>query len=486
MLATDQRSLFLEALYPPEGYAFDRGIGTTFTADLMALLMAPLALSYRDAPDAEALVRDPVLFLESLNRFAERLTLFCQAGHIAVPRQDSLLNRFLEPMLIEVQAPRGGVFHPKVWVLRYTSLDRPAHYRVLNLSRNLTFDRSWDLMLRLEGEVQQRTYGYGRNRPLGDFLTALPKLAVHAVDARIQHDIDLLEQEVRRVAFGIPAEFQQDTLEFCPSGISGYPRGYRFPTSVDRALVISPFLGEGLLSQIAAQGMDHVLVSRLDSLESLSPQVASLYRDCFVLDDADVGIVDEEGPDSSGNAVAGAERAAVLSGLHAKLFLFEAGWDVTWLQGSANATSPAFDGQNVEFMVAVKGRRSQVGIDKVLGVDDAQQALRALLRRYELPGTVASPVDPARVAAEQLADEVRRRLIDTDLQLRVEGEYAMVLQGTLRRVPSGGSVDVHCWPISLPESRAERLFSGGYRLGAFRVPQLTGVDALHGIPHRGA
>ncbi len=123
-----------------------------------------------------------------------------------------------------------------------------------------------------------------------------------------------------------------------------------------------------------------------------------------MLDDADVGIVDEEGPDSSGNAVAGAERAAVLSGLH-PLFLFEAGWDVTWLQGSANATSPAFDGQNVEFMVAVKGRRSQVGIDKVLGVDDAQQACGPCSGATSCPALLLLPL--TRLGSRQSSWQMR-------------------------------------------------------------------------------
>ena len=43
----------------------------------------------------------------------------------------------------------AGVFHPKCWLLRFAPEydDEPVRYRLLVLSRNLTFDRSWDVAL---------------------------------------------------------------------------------------------------------------------------------------------------------------------------------------------------------------------------------------------------------------------------------------------------------------------------------------------------
>jgi hypothetical protein len=75
-------------------------------------------------------------------------------------------------MVVEVQAPKGGVFHPKLWLLRYTAENQPAFYRLLNLSRNLTFDRSWDIILCLEGEVVKRRKRSNYNQSLSDFLAA--------------------------------------------------------------------------------------------------------------------------------------------------------------------------------------------------------------------------------------------------------------------------------------------------------------------------
>lgn len=472
MLATDQRSLFLEALYPPAGYTFDYGLGTTFTLDLLTLLMTPLALTFRDTTDVETLVTDPVLFLESLQRFAERLTLFCQAGRIGIPRQDSLLYRFLEPLVVEVQAPRGGVFHPKVWILRYVAEDRPTLYRLLNLSRNLTFDKSWDLMLRLEGEVQERAYGYGRNKPLGDFVAALPKLAIQPLQPHIQNKIVELEHELRRVDFQVPEGFAQTSLEFHPSGINGYNRGYCFAEDVRRALIISPFLTAGILRQITTTGSDHVVISRPDSLAMLPSGTISPQTKCFVLDEADMDIMDEEMPASTEDATVHTD-AVVQNGLHAKLFILETGGEARWLQGSANATDAACNGHNVEFMIALKGRRSKIGIDQVLGADDAVSALRMLLKPYTLPETARSPDS---LAAEKLADNIRRCLINASLQLYVEKEYDIVLRGDQITPPHKGSINVYCWPISLPESRAERMLLGSalwIRFEALSLEALT-------------
>lgn len=125
MLSPDDRHLFLQALRPPEGYTFDSGIGTTFTLDLYTLLITPLSLALFDRDSTEQALSDPLSLLESLRRYASRLTIFCQAGRINLPKESHPLLSYLESMVVEVQSPRGGVFHPKLWLLRYSSTDKP-------------------------------------------------------------------------------------------------------------------------------------------------------------------------------------------------------------------------------------------------------------------------------------------------------------------------------------------------------------------------
>lgn len=456
MLATDERELLLDLLRPPEGYRFDRGIATTFTLDLLTLLIAPLSLALMEVSDADTALDNPLALLEGLRRHADRLTIFCQVGRIAVPRQDYPLFRLLEGMVVQVQTRRPWVFHPKVWLLRYTAEGQVPLYRFLNLSRNLTFDRSWDLAVRMEGELVDRQYGYARNRPLGDFVGALPEFAVDPVDPRIAEDIALLQDEVRRVAFQPPDPFQ-DELGFHPFAVPGHG-SYRLNQRYSRVMVISPFLSDGLLQQVTAHGERHVLVSRLDSIAALKPETRARFEKVYILDDA--GLDAEETPALAdlGGETAGTESQP--TGLHAKLFILENQGRTTWLAGSANATDAAFRRRNVEFMVSLQGRRSRIGIDKVLGSEDEDNQLRALLKPYpDYDGPVDSDLDRQR--AEELADEVRDWLIGLGLRLEViqQDSERFDLQLTCAR-PDGPPPQDHyaisCWPVSLrPERRID-------------------------------
>ena len=163
MLRTRERTLLLENLRPPAGYTLDRAVGTTYTLDLPALLSVPLAFTFYNYQDESGEpTRDPVALFEALRRHAESVTLFCQAGAIAVPRPQLTLLSYLEGSIVQVRAPwEEGVFHPKVWALRFVAEGEPARYRVLCLSRNLTFDRAWDACLVLEGEEVAESDGAG-------------------------------------------------------------------------------------------------------------------------------------------------------------------------------------------------------------------------------------------------------------------------------------------------------------------------------------
>ena len=146
MLEPNSRCIYLEELRPPVGYRLERAIATTYSLDLLTLLMAPLSMALNECHNREDALKDPIAILEALRQTTNRLTVFCQQGRIAVPAKDALLYRYLEPVVVEVQSPDNrGVFHAKTWLLRFVgeAADDPVHYRFLCLSRNLTFDRSW-------------------------------------------------------------------------------------------------------------------------------------------------------------------------------------------------------------------------------------------------------------------------------------------------------------------------------------------------------
>ncbi len=193
MLEPGDRMLLMESLRPPEGFAFDCAVGTTFSLDLHALIVAPLAFTIFEWQDGTGRpTAHPAAVLEALRRYAGRVHLFCQAGGIKVPPRYDRILTFLEQSAIEVQAPDPrGLFHPKLWALRFTGPEQTVRYRVLVLSRNLTFDRSWDTCLSIEGDVGRRRSVRPENRGLVDFIAALPTLLVGDRPIRQQTTVDL-------------------------------------------------------------------------------------------------------------------------------------------------------------------------------------------------------------------------------------------------------------------------------------------------------
>ena len=221
MLPPNQRELYLSALRPPPGFQLDRAIGTTYSLDLITLLSLPLSFALLDMTDREGkLLRDPVALLHALRAYANRLTIFCQTGGIAVPTQRHPLYAHLEEAIVPVRK-EGGAFHPKIWALRFTSPGEPVRYRFLCLSRNITGDPSWDTLLALDGEVVERQRAFAKNHRLADFLLALPGLAADRLHERHRSAVDLLADELRRVRFDLPAPF--DDYEFYPMGLPGFP-----------------------------------------------------------------------------------------------------------------------------------------------------------------------------------------------------------------------------------------------------------------------
>ena len=452
MLEPQSRTLLLDALRPPPDYKLDFAVGTTFTLDLVAMLAAPLAFALldRSSPDGK-LVADPLALREALRRNADRFAVFCQAGRIGVPKADRLLLSYLEGNVIEVKAPYEGVFHPKVWVLRFVAGDRPVLYRLVCGSRNLTFDRSLDTALVLEGELIDRRNAYAANHPLGDFLEALPDLAVRGASVAVKVRIEQLQHEVRKVEFEVPEEF--DGYGFHALGIEGY-RTSPFTGRIDRLLAVSPFVcpeGLRILKKSADDGMQ--LVARLDELQKLDPAALKGIEPVQVFSDEQAE--DEASAEAPASSTLEDESQSDLSGLHAKLYIADAGWNARIWTGSANATAAALR-RNVEFMVELVGKKGLCGIAAFLNEGAGEAGFSSFLKAF-VPGEravedttrrIEEALDAARLALGTLPTRLRVTQLGSD-QWRME----LVLNGAPPTLPGG--IEVRAWPITCkPESVA--------------------------------
>jgi len=440
MLDPNSRSLLVDSLRPPPGYIFSAGLATTYSLDLTTLLSVPLHLALRSSDDRDAMLQDGVALLEGLRRTTDGLSIFCQQGRIYAPNLPHVLYGLLESCVVEVIAPHGGVFHPKIWVLRFQRLGNPHDVvlRLLVLSRNLTGDRSWDLSLSLDGTPGKRTVT--QNRPLADLVAALPDLAASPPVARIRKNCETLADELRQTTWAeLPGAFEELTFHSL-----GLKRRSWSPKASKRLAVISPFVTASALHALAATTEEAVvLVSRPDELAKASK--ASLAR--FGM----LKVLHEGAETDDGDDTLAADR--LTRGLHAKAYIVENGWDTTLYLGSANATNASLvAGTNVEILAELTGKRSCVGgIDSFLGDD----GLREYLTEFEPPAE--PPPLSIEEQAEKIIDAVRSELMLAGIRLSCtaadEDVWDLRLSAT-RNIKLKQIDSLRIWPISLPKERA--------------------------------
>ena len=506
MLAPRERSLLLEALRPPSGYRLGRAIATTYTLDLLALLTAPLAFTFFDWEDEEGRPSaNPLALLEAVRRHARKLHVFCHGGAIQVPKRGQVLFAHLEPCVVEVAAPRGGVFHPKLWVLRFEpepGTDEPVRFRLLVGTRNLTFDRSWDTLLQLEGELVERRNAISMNRPLAEFVAALPGLAIHGAPPRAEAAAREFADQLQRVRWELPRRVKG--IEFLPLGLGR--RTWPFDGGRQR-LVMAPFLDAWFLERFGAERRDGIVVSRPDALQEAASGLRG-YQERFVLADGTDGEggfeaeaeADGEGgaAESPGTSMA-TEDTGQLSGLHAKLFVLDDGHRTQVYTGSANGTRAAFE-RNVEFLVRLDATKQAMGIEALLGRDE-RGALHELLEAWHPMEVEVDEERALRGRLERAAEAARQAVVAAELRLELrsvgssshggngsrphpsmelqgestdrgvardggESEFILELHGELPDLEGG--VQLTSWPVVL-SPRAAVALEGGSPLARFAV-----------------
>src|SRR5690606_836589 len=345
---------------------------TTFTLDLAAALVPPLAFAQFRAGSTT----DDIAMMEAVQSSADRFDIFCQAGKMNVPRRVSDLVAFLEHVVREVRHPRPGrLFHPKLWLLRYSGGDDwNDTYRLLCLTRNLTLDRSHDIILRLDGERVGRRLA--ANRPLAELIRTLPNLTVKPLPHQRESRLEELAGQIRRVEWDRPDHVNE--VLFHVLGLPGFRARPDF--SGYRHLVVSPFCTNGGLGYVAPDSPDVTVVSRSMELDRLSSETVQAVTTYVV---NPLARLDEPGTDSED-----ASDQPPPTELHAKLYVAERARRAHVFIGSANATDAAFGG-NVEFLVELVGGATKLGVDTYLG---SKAPFATLLEPYEATG--GPPSDP--------------------------------------------------------------------------------------------
>lgn len=402
-----------------------------------------------------------------------------------MPRHRQNLFAFLESAVRPVLAPKGGTFHPKVWLLRYEpaeSEDAPVRYRMLCLSRNLTFDRSWDTLLTLDGKVAPGTGEADAADSLGAFVADIAELAAESpvgLDDRRTAALEDMAAEVRGVVFAAPDGFTE-APRFWPLGLtddSPDPLQGR----IDELLVISPFASSERLHALSDRAQaERTLISRDEELRKLDPSILDRFSEVQVLGDIASVELNDPTDESSGTVPDEVATAHELRGLHAKLFVADAGWHARVWTGSANATEAAFS-ENVEFVVELGGRKSECGIRAMM-----EAGLANLLNTFQ-PEAEAPDRDEEGEQLRWLLEREARNLAVAGLVLKVdesrehEGTYRLALHSGDGRLEIDPRLVITTRPLTLNTARRATLSPQASSLPAWDnldLPQLTSFVAI--------
>lgn len=377
-------------LTPPEGYQLEFAVGTTFSLDLKALTTAILAMGSGTATDS-SMAENPICLLEAMLQTADKVSLFCQQGRIQPPGKYTPLHALLDKCVFPVNVTRGEQsrsFHPKCWLLHFTPVSEEGEgkedgkedrYRFIVLSRNLTWDRSWDVAFSLEGTPGESSDE--KNAPLQDFLNWLSNAGLYGEGqekAKKLEKVQSLASGLNRVRFQLQSaedvgDRQFNDFHFYPVGIYDEDPGavlerLRLNRSYRELLVMSPFLSAATVDRLLKR-KEHTLVS--DPKAVLITRRASLpitkraqrrWSEIYVLKEEAV-----YGENALSDGKTETAEHEVYSGqdIHAKLYMLRNGARTTLYLGSMNATESALAG-NVEFMVGLETYQSLLKLDSLM------------------------------------------------------------------------------------------------------------------------
>ena len=451
MLNPSHRSLNTSFLVPPVGMIFDEAILTSYSLDPSVLLEIPVYLSLLAANSKTI---DPYSVLASIKKLKERITIFSQRGLIQVPkdRKPNPVFSYLEDMIIETESPRGGVFHPKIWLLRFIN-GKDIVYRLVVLSRNLTRDNSWDIALQLDGHVGKKRNP--KNDPIIYFLlNTLERFQDGELKHKKNQQMNKMTRDLNKVQWCLPEGFNDISFYFLDQG--PYPWNIQ---KNEKLLIISPFCSDAVLKKLASSSKTCFLLTREEELLALKPATLKVFdQEIYTLAD---GLVDGDyiNDDQSHNFQVKTDQI-LTKGLHAKAYIYEVledGESKTHVViGSANATDAALKCQkNDEVLVELVSEDSEsINVDRFL----SSMKANGYLTQYDDLSAIG---DSSLSEDDQLLEEIRKWICSTTIrgyctfdETSNYWNYVLNAEG-MNTQNNYKDYEIKVWPITLDEKRAQ-------------------------------
>lgn len=346
---------YSELLQVDTDYELEQAVGMTYSLDMEALMGIPLALGMGgDMTSGQR--NNPLFVLEAIRRIGKKLSIFCNVGCIKVPKTESRLFALLEDSIHEVRMPKSTYnFHPKLWVLQYRNIqDGRILIKIVTMSRNLTFDQSMDMAVEMTGFVGN--VENPKNQPIADML----KFVSQFTDKKKQLEV-LIKNVMKVQEFDLLDCFED--YDFHPFGIYGRSEGgiKKVPVTPNiktarelfsncyALLVISPFLSEGVITDLLKYGKEAGPTRRC--LITRQTSVTKKVYDAFEANNGD-GVWIMDPVLSSNDALEDNDTYGFANrDVHAKVYFTEKYNEHNKLYlGSLNASYNAFE-HNVEFLL---------------------------------------------------------------------------------------------------------------------------------------
>jgi len=363
-------------LQPPAGYYFESAITTTYSLDLEALTMVAISLGLSEETDSK-LAENPIGMLNALQKMSEKIVVFCESGQIKIPNNSTALSLMLEKMIVPVSLPKKkgqthyAAFHPKTWLLRYANDNGEVKYRFIVLSRNLTFDRSWDISVVLDSSNKVRQVR--KTKPIINFIDYLKSYVSNDLQD-VQNKRRILRQmteELPKISFTTDTKEFGENFEILPLGIgdNAYPMTKDILFCDDKGepnftfhelVVMSPFISDNIIEffnddRKSLKSTKRTLITRKSELSKITREQVTNFNIYTLRDD----IVDGE------EILSDEDTVKRQQDIHAKIYLRRKYGDVDIYIGSMNASNYALN-HNVEMMVWLGTRDKYLNHDKFL------------------------------------------------------------------------------------------------------------------------
>ena len=337
-------------LNPPEGFVMETAIATTYSLNLTAFLSIPVALFYRKNLDGKV-TADRMDIFDAIQKTSDTITIYCHKAKIKVPEGANQIISFVEDCVVEIMPDNVfKSFHPKIWIIRYKNPVQKVFYRVIVLSKNLTFDRSYDIAFSIEGYVSRTIKN--STKPLLDYVK-------HLTTYRDFNNSLVFLDDLGKTDFKLNAPF--DEFRFHPMGFDNYRNPLKTITWRD-LIIVSPFLDKDTLKFFSRKvSGNKYLFSRKEELDKVHLDLLKEYKvftfsQSIVDGELDIDLQEE------------ADEYPMMQNLHAKLFVGTTTDGKTkWFLGSANCSEPAMN-SNEEFLIELTSVDNAASVSKILGV----------------------------------------------------------------------------------------------------------------------